>query len=146
MIKKIALLLFLVFVGSFDDFAWPADWSVECADVVRISDLMETPMGRTVVEISVVTTGEAYGGDASCANVAWCIRKLFDLYPKVLRVEIMNPTDEWVPSQWRSIDLCHAQALNEPWEEYGLYDSADDFLADCYEVQYPDKIDLVWHD
>jgi len=146
MIKKIALLIFLVFVGSFDDFAWPYDWTTECADVVRVSDFKETPMGRTIIEVSVVTTGEHYGSDSSCAEFAWCIRHLFERHSNVLRVEIMNPESEWVPSQTRSIDYCHARMLNEAWEEYSEYASGDDFLADCYEVQYPDKIDLAWHD
>ena len=130
----------------FDDFAWPADWSEECAETIKISDLMESPMGRTIVQISVVTTSKYYGGDSSCADFAWCIRKLFDLYPKVLRVEILNPESEWVPSQWRSIDLCHARLLNEAWEEYDEYKDSDEFLEACYEVQYPDKLDISWWD
>lgn len=146
MIKKIALVIFLVFVGSFDDFVWPADWNQECADVVRISDLVETRAGNTIVEISVITTDQYYGSDTSCAEFAWCVRKLFELYPRVIRVEIMNDPSEWVPSRDRSIDYCHARMLNEPWEEYGEYASGDDFLADCYEALYPDKIDFTWHD
>ena len=123
-----------------NDFAWPSDWSEECSNLVVISDLMETPMGRTIVQISVITTGEYYGGDSSCANFAWCVRKLFDLYPHVLRIEIMNDPNEWVPSAWRSIDLCHAMVLNEAWEERGEYQTADDFLEACYETQYPDML------
>jgi len=146
MIKKIALVIFLVFVYSWDDFCFPADWNKECEDVVRISDLVQTPFGSTVVEVSIVTDGEYYGGDTSCANVAWCLSELFSRYPRVIRVEIMNDPNEWVPSTWRSLDLCHARLLNEPWQEYDEYGSEDDFLADCYEVQYPDKIDLAWHD
>lgn len=129
----------------FDDFAWPSDWNEECSDLVRISDLMESPMGRTIIQISVVTSGAYYGGDSSCANFAWCVRKLFDLYPNVLRVEIMNDPNEWVPSAWRSIDLCHAMVLNEAWEERGEYATDDDFLEACYETQYPDMLGS-WRD
>ena len=134
-----------------DDFSFPgdrvygADWSEECADLVRISDLMESPMGRTIVQISAVTTGAYYGGDSSCANFAWCVRKIFDLYPNVLRVEILNPTSEWVPSAWRSLDLCHARVLNEAWEERGEFIDDDDFLEACYQTQYPDMLGS-WRD
>jgi hypothetical protein len=131
-------ILLAALLLSFDDFAYPADWSQECSEIVRISDLMETPMGRTIVQISVNTTGKYYGVDTSCANFAWCVSKLFDLYPNVLRVEIMNDPLDWVPSRWRSIDLCHSRLLNEAWEEYGEYQTSDDFLEACYETQYPD--------
>jgi hypothetical protein len=144
MIKKIALVIFLVFVYSWEDFCFPSDWNEECSGLIDISSITESPMGRTNIYVWVDPT--IPGTDSDCANFAWCIRKLFDIYPAVLRVEILNPEHEWVPSLWRSIDLCHARLLNEPWEEYGEYASGDDFLADCYEVQYPDKIDLVWHD
>lgn len=129
-----------------DDFAWPSDWSEECSGAIEISNLVESPLGNTTVEISINTTGEYYGGDSSCANVAWCVRKLFDIYPKVLRVEIINAKSDWVPSRWRSIDLCHAMLLNEAWEEYGEYQSHDEFLEACYETQYQDKLDASWRD
>jgi hypothetical protein len=131
-------------VLSISDFAWPSEWIEECSETIKISDIMESPMGRTIVQISVDST--IPGTDSDCANFAWCVRKLFDLYPNVLRVEIMNPEYEWVPSVWRSIDLCHARLLNEAWEEYGEYQDADDFLEACYEVQYPDKLDPYWRD
>jgi len=137
------ILTFLAIVVAamllcLDDFAWPADWSEECSDLVKISDLMESPMGRTIVQISVDST--IPGTDSDCANFAWCVRKLFDMFPNVLRVEIMNPEHEWVPAAWRSIDLCHAMVLNEAWEEYDEYKTADDFLEACYETQYPDML------
>jgi len=137
------ILTFLAIVVAamllcLDDFAWPADWSEECAETIKISDLMESPMGRTIVQISVDST--IPGTDSDCANFAWCVRKLFDMFPNVLRVEIMNPEHEWVPSAWRSIDLCHAMVLNEAWEEYDEYKTADDFLEACYETQYPDML------
>jgi hypothetical protein len=133
-------ILLAALLLSFDDIAYPADWNQECSETIRISDLMESPMGRTIVQISVLTTGEYYGSDSSCANFAWCVRKLFDIFPNVLRVEIMNPEHEWVPSRWRSIDLCHANLLNEAWEEYDEYQSSDDFLEACYETRYPDML------
>ena len=74
-----------------DDFVWPAD----CDGVIKISDIMESPMGRTIVQISVDTTGEHYGGDTSCANFAWCVWKIFETYPNVLRVEIVNDPNDW---------------------------------------------------
>ena len=146
MIRQILIVIFLVFVGSFDDFAWPADWKRECGNVIHIDDLTETPMGNTIVEISVITTGEYYGSDSSCADFAWCVRKLFDLYPRVLRVEITNDRSEWVPSQGPYIDLCHANLLNEAWEEYGEYESAEAFLEGCYSAQYEDRLELARHD
>jgi hypothetical protein len=142
------ILTFLAIVVAamllcLDDFAWPADWSEECSETIKISDLMESPMGRTIVQISVDST--IPGTDSDCANFAWCVRKLFDMFPNVLRVEIMNPEHEWVPSRWRSIDLCHAMVLNEAWEEYDEYKTADDFLEACYETQYPDMLGS-WRD
>jgi hypothetical protein len=128
----VAIMVAALILCLDDIEGWPADWNNECANVVRISDIMESPMGRTIIEVSVVTTGEYYGSDTSCANFAWCIRHLFEIYPKVLRVEILNPESEWVPSIWRSIDFCHADMMNSPWEEYSEYGSTDNFLADCY--------------
>lgn len=114
----------MAFVFSLDDFAWPSD---DCSEYLTVIKARRGELTILVADIS--------GTDTECANFAWCLRNLFDL-PGVVRVEIANPAEQWVPSAWRSIDYCHARALNEPWDEYGTHDSIEAFLEDCYEAMY----------
>jgi hypothetical protein len=128
----VAIMVAALILCLDDIEGWPADWNENCSDMIRISDLVETRFGNTQVQISVNVDSPGFGGDMSCVNFWWCINKLFDLYPRVVRVEIMNDLEDFVPTRWNSVDLCHARLMNEPWEEYGTAVDEEDFLASCY--------------
>lgn len=131
----IAVSFFMAGAFSLCDVVWPQ----ECGELVRVTG--QTGGTVTLVVLPVHNSGT----DSHCAFVAWCFREIIDS-PGVDRLEIANPADEWVPSIWRSLDLCKVRALNEPWEDYALFPNIEAFLDDCYEGLYAQHDFWDWDD
>lgn len=104
---QILICMVAALILSINDFAWPA----ECEKLFNVVEIEQDQDGNTLFYISVTQWTQDNGTDSVCQMFGECILELIGTSPGMGAVNIINPEDEWVPSDTRWIDVHKAMQL-----------------------------------
>ncbi len=85
--------------------------SPECHDYIEIVSVDEDPDMNRVYYVYVPEWVRENGSDQVCENFGRCVYELIGDSPSMAAISIINPADDWVPSQWRWIEVNRARIL-----------------------------------
>jgi hypothetical protein len=122
-LAAIVVLLFALLLSFADAEA------ADCDRYFTVAHAEQDPDGNTWFSIRVTEFASENPTDGVCKSFGECVLALIESSPGMGSVEIVNPADQFVPSQWRVIDIHKAMLLadRDPYEEWASLWSEVDY-------------------
>jgi hypothetical protein len=121
--------------ASSKDLADLQDWQFTgCEECNSHFDLMSVELTQNGYIVAKIVMEPIGGGDYEMVEIAWCLQKLMDAIPDTYgkEIQVINPDAEQImPFGWTWLSPCRVEALNAPWDEFGIADSIDEYLELC---------------